>query len=143
VKRWLRHNVKWVILTLVLAAVWAQSFNGRVDAVNEARADCQRGIVERFGNMENWYAAYTRATAQGVRLHEDTSGVDLLAAASYLQSVRVQMEHVDAKHSLMWPDPRTEPGPYEYPLGYGTFSCHRAYPDADPFEFFGPNFNPS
>lgn len=136
--RWLLDHPEVIVVFLVLLALWAQSFYGRQAVVQSTQLGCQRGMLDRFGDLENWYGAYLRARHTAEQQHEvmrgPGAGVDAAAAQTYLATLKDKMRRVDASHSLIWPDPRVPgaQGPYAHPLGLGTFSCLRAFPAASP-----------
>lgn len=139
-REWLRDTTRfalcnkdrvalWAAFLLIMAAIFAQSYNGRRDVVQTQRQGCHRGIADRAANVASWYAAYL-ARAATARSDKTTSSrdTDEDAAEVYFNTAWSLNSRVDRGHSLVVKG--------RYPLGFGRLDCARANPSASPFQFF-------
>lgn len=127
-KKLLRQPLFWLSLIFLLT-VWSVGHGAARSVVDSQRAGCVRAMQSNFIQIEFSYTAYYARLKTAREQGEPADGPDNVAARSYLALAKNMMKRVDAAHSLQWPNPLSEKGPYTHPLGYGTFKCNKAYPD--------------
>lgn len=135
--RWPRLNrqekltlLVFVSLALFIFAVLDTSYRSRVDlsqAITASqRKGCLRGLADRHDNAEAWYAAYLArhhdALSDKPRSVLATS--DKQSAAIYLTAAQQLNSRTYGPYSVTFP-----PGAKARPLGRGTLSCVKVFPE--------------